>query len=390
MSANIAIVSAAANLLAALLKKQADSDSAKEAGAAPAAAPEPVPVSLPGRHLLGQFSTRNESFFKHIVEIDALVHHYVARPSVRKPLCFLISAPPGSGKSFLVKQLLARKASGGTSVPFLELNVANASSPAELDPVWSFVRTMEANRITPCVFFDEIDVKVGDRYILKDLIMPMYDGAVFYQGAKLSLGPVIFVFAGSKLFEPPEGDNPLAETGTSEKKMSPTQFSVSFDRWRVAKEKRIRAIGTQPSQQARKSRAGDASGASEIENVPKIRDFLDRIDRCIVFPDPDVMFDGMTADVKELENVDLVLGMIHMHFPHIIAVEPAAAWALAKPLIGASSKRAAERLVFTSSPSATATVLKFSDIPPDARTLISSEERSRYDKTFSGKTFKAE
>jgi hypothetical protein len=82
----------------------------------------------------------------------------------------------------------------------------------------------------------------------------MYDGAVFYQGAKLSLGPVIFVFAGSKLFEPPEGDNPLAETGTSEKKMSPTQFSVSFDRWRVAKEKRIRAIGTQPSQQARKSR----------------------------------------------------------------------------------------------------------------------------------------
>src|ERR1700691_2076702 len=127
MSANIAIVSAAANLLAALLKKQADSDSAKEAGAAPAAAPEPVPVSLPGRHLLGQFSTRNESFFKHILEIDALVHHYVARPSVRKPLCLLISAPPGSGKSFLVKQLLASRGSGAAGVPFLEMKVANIS-----------------------------------------------------------------------------------------------------------------------------------------------------------------------------------------------------------------------------------------------------------------------
>jgi hypothetical protein len=218
----------------------------------------------------------------------------------------------------------------------------------------------------------------------------MYDGAVIYQGAKLSLGPVIFVFAGSKLFEPSEVGEPSAKAVTSKKKKSTAQLFVSFDLWRVAKEDRIRALGAPPTRQARNSRGADAKDASEIQNVPKIRDFLDRIDRCIVFPDPDVAFEGMSDQVKELENVDLVLGMIHKHFPHIVSVEPAAAWALAKPLSGTSSKRAAERLIFTSEVSAAATVLKFSDIPPDAQALISSDEHSRYDKDFSGVTFKAE
>jgi len=387
MSGSIDILAAAANLLVELLKQVT---STKKTGTAPGADAGPTPISLPDRYMLGQFSTRNKSFHKHISEIDALVHHYVARPSVRKPLCLLISAPPGSGKSFLVKQLLASRGSGAAGIPFLELNVANISSPAELGTVWSFVRTMEANRLTPCVFFDEIDAMVGGQYILKDLIMPMYDGAVIYQGAKMSLGPVIFVFAGSKLFQPPEVDEPLAKAVTSKKKMSPTQPSVSFDRWRAAEEDRIRALGAPQSQQARNIPHEDAGDASEIHNVPKIRDFLDRIDRCIVFPDPDVAFEGMSDQVKALENVDLVLGIIHKHFPHIVSVEPVAAWTLAKSLSGASSKRAAERLIFTSTVSAGATVLKFSDIPPDAQRLISSDEHSKYDKAFSGVTFKAE
>ena len=387
MSRSIDVLAAAANLLAELLKQVS---STKKPTAARAAVPGPAPESLPGRYLLGQFSTRNKSFHKHISEIDALVHHYAARPSVRKPLCLLISAPPGAGKSFLVKQLLASRGSGAAGIPFLELNVANISSPLELGTVWSFVRTMETNRLTPCVFFDEIDAKVGGQYILRDLIMPMYDGAVIYQGAKMSLGPVIFVFAGSKLFEPPEVDEPLAKAVSSKRKMSPTQPGVSFDLWRAAKEERIRALGAAPSRQPRNSPDEKPSDASEIQNVPKIRDFLDRVDKCIVFPDPDVAFEGMSDEVKELENVDLVLGMIHKHFPHIVSVEPAAAWALAKSLSGASSKRAAERLIFTSVVSATATVLKFSDIPPDAQGLISSDEHSNYDKKFSGVTFKAE
>src|ERR1700728_1325795 len=124
MSGSIDAIAAAVNLLVELLKR---GSSAKKHGTARGPNQGPSAISLPGRYMLGQFSTRNESFYKHILEIDALVHHYVARPSVRKPLCLLISAPPGSGKSFLVKQLLASRGSGAAGVPFLELNVANIS-----------------------------------------------------------------------------------------------------------------------------------------------------------------------------------------------------------------------------------------------------------------------
>ena len=123
--------------------------------------------------------------------------------------------------------------------------------------------------------------------------------------------------------------------------------------------------------------------------VPKVRDFLDRIDRCIVFPDALVKFDGMDKEVMENEAIDLVLSMIGKHFPNVKCVEVSAAAALAASLRrGDTSKRTAERLVFTSIVSPTAEPFRFSNLTSDAQRLLSQEELAEKKSKYEGKAFK--
>src|SRR5687768_5157968 len=91
---------------------------------------QPVPgvigIEPPGkRYTLNKFITRNQGFYEHIVDTQKLILDYVARRSQMKPLNLLISAPPGSGKSFLVKQFLSSDGQAAQAVPYLELNIAN-------------------------------------------------------------------------------------------------------------------------------------------------------------------------------------------------------------------------------------------------------------------------
>lgn len=351
------LLSTAAKLVGALL----DESHAKENSSGPASIQEIPMISVPGtRYAVGGFSTRNRGFYEHIAEVWDLIHHYVARPSACKPLNLLISAPPGSGKSFLVKQLLAGRDSKGPGVPYLELNVANMAKRDAIGPAWTFIRTMRENRLTPCVFFDEIDAKVDNDYLLKDLIMPMYDAAVIHDGAKLPLGPAVFIFAGSKLFEP-------TLKGSAE---NTDGKSVNFDEWRIRKEASIRTLGA----------ANDA--------VPKIRDFVDRIDRCIIFPDAAIAFEGVDENVKSYEAIDLVLSMIHRHFGHVIGVEPAAAAALALTLQGGSSKRSAERLIFTSALPLDQTIFRFSDLSVEAQGMLPSAAREALERDHKNKAYR--
>jgi ATPase family associated with various cellular activities (AAA) len=336
-----------------------------------------VPVSQTPPKKLGNFSTRNAGFYDHVREIRALIRDFADRPSARKPLNLLISAPPGSGKSFLVKQLLGG-GSGEVGVPYLELNVANLSKRSSLGAAWTFVRTMESNHIRPCVFFDEIDAKVDGEYVLQDVLMPMYDAAVIFEGAKLALGPAIFIFAGSKLFET------QSVLGESAGKIGPGSQPVKFSTWRKDREEAIRKLGA-PS-----SNVEGATDRATSPPAPKIRDFLDRIDRCIIFPDSTVAFTDMDEEAKQWEKIDLVLSMIHRHFPHVEGVEPAAAFALATALIEGSSKRSAERLVFTAIVPPKEPIFKFPHLPVDARGLLTDQNRKELEAKYKGEAFTVE
>lgn len=91
---------AAANLAAALVKMLASSP---KKPATPRASSGPQIRSVGTPYRLGAFSTRHQAFFDHLVNVQSLIRHYAARRAPSKPLNILISAPPGSGKSFLVK-----------------------------------------------------------------------------------------------------------------------------------------------------------------------------------------------------------------------------------------------------------------------------------------------
>lgn len=326
---------------------------------------------VPGvRFALGKFSTRNKGFYEHLVETDEIVRHYVARSHPPRPLNVLLSAPPGSGKSTLVGQLLRRR-EGVPPVPLLELNISNIRTVSDLSVVWSFIRSMEGNGITPAVFLDEVDTQVEGRYLLKDLIMPMNDGAVVLQGGKLNLGPVVFIFAGSKLFEPTD----VPSSPRTKAKAKP----VSFAKWRREREAHVRAIGTRDAADPQVAREGA---------VDKIRDFIDRIDHLVTFPVAGVSYDGYDERAQELERFDLAMGLVKKHHSHVMYVEPLAAAALGQALLQGRSKRDAERHVITSVVPRDSVVFSHSHLPASARSLVGEKERKDLSDAYGNSVFR--
>lgn len=119
--------------------------------------------------------------------------------------------PPGSGKSFGVKQLVDRK-----QTPVREYNLSQASA-AELPGFFHEIRDLNLEGKPPLCFFDEFDSQ--DRDLLKSFLAPMQDGTFLDGGSPRPVGRGIFVFAGgtastmkafARHFEPPDRDDEAA------------------------------------------------------------------------------------------------------------------------------------------------------------------------------------
>src|SRR5438105_2923280 len=55
----------------------------------------------------GQFVTRNEEYYQHVNRVRNKVKTYIKKHRPKRPLNILLAAPPGSGKSFLIKQIIS-------------------------------------------------------------------------------------------------------------------------------------------------------------------------------------------------------------------------------------------------------------------------------------------
>lgn len=139
--------------------------------------------------------------------IQRLIKDYETKAGPPRPLSIAVFGPPGSGKSFAIKQIT--RAVLGEGVPILEFNLSQFSGPEGLICAFHQVRDKVLEGRTPFVFWDEFDSK-GLMW-LQYLLAPMQDGKFMEGQICHPIGKCVFVFAGGTSFDmenfvPPDKD----------------------------------------------------------------------------------------------------------------------------------------------------------------------------------------
>jgi len=153
----------------------------------PEVALTPVPKAS-----FGKYFTVDRSEIECLNSIRNLIVTYLNNPKDTRPLSFAVFGPPGSGKSFAVKELMRDVA--GDSAANYNFNLSQMAGPSDLHQAFHRIRDAATQGQTPFVFWDEFDTAKLDW--LKDFLCPMQDAEFHAGGAKYPFGKTIFVFAG--------------------------------------------------------------------------------------------------------------------------------------------------------------------------------------------------
>jgi hypothetical protein len=149
---------------------------------------------------IGHLRTADPAEIDPVITLHQVMDSYVSKESVLRPLCIGVFGPPGSGKSFAVRQVADVIAKGYQSSPFVffEFNLTQFASPDEINAAIDPVRASVAQGKVPIAFWDEFDCRYdGNEFgYLRYFLPAMQDGVTYVHGIPYHIGRAIFVFAG--------------------------------------------------------------------------------------------------------------------------------------------------------------------------------------------------
>lgn len=147
------------------------------------------------------FAFTNEEVSQ-LTALQNLIARYVLEKSPTRPLCLAVFGPPGSGKSFAVKQI-RKMAEAQVNEPRLKLpltvvNLTQVSDSIELGRVIARIAGEQDEDTVPIIFFDEFDAPRNSAPYgwLQWFLAPMHDGEFLHEGATIRLRRAVYVFAG--------------------------------------------------------------------------------------------------------------------------------------------------------------------------------------------------
>ncbi len=169
---------------------------------APAPAAQTIPWAPRGAVVIpyaeyGKIQTCDQHEIDAFASIETLVREYLIHKRRERPLSFAVFGPPGSGKSFTVKQVLSRVAPAMVEAP-LEFNLAQFNDLNDLAIAFHKVQDRASTGEAPLVVFDEFDSVFQGEPLgwLKYLLAPMQDGAFKHGESIYRIGRSVFVFSG--------------------------------------------------------------------------------------------------------------------------------------------------------------------------------------------------
>jgi len=267
--------------------------------------------------VFGRYVTRNSTFVTYLSGVRDQIEAYVSRTSVKRPLNILLAAAPGSGKSFLIKQLIST-INSDLDIAFEEVYIASLENSSELYSVFQRVQSINLEGKLPAIFFDEVDSAINGTKLYPKFLAPMWDGTFYIGKERFVLGKSIFFFAGSTL-SLEDGSNKILEDANT----LTISYDEYFDRWKSLFDDHVKS------------------------DQDKLLDFVDRVDAIIRIPP---VRKELLGDQCKSEYEDLVCMLVDKHFPKVKFIGKAALEIICNELTKGSSLRVAEKIVFNSKP----------------------------------------
>ena len=149
---------------------------------------------------IGNLRTTDPAELDPVITLQNVMDSYVSKETFQRPLCIGVFGPPGSGKSFSVKEVARVISSKFDLNPFdfFEFNMTQFDGPEEINSAIEPIRASVARGKVPIVFWDEFDCRYDNNEFgyLRYFLPSMQDGVTFVHGTPYYIGRSIFVFAG--------------------------------------------------------------------------------------------------------------------------------------------------------------------------------------------------